>query len=59
MTNISDMLTGGNRDTIAMAKKQGATNRATMPANAKGKKKENMYQFVEWSFQKRKDKGSK
>lgn len=53
MTNISDVLAGGSRDTLAKA----AAGKAAKLA--KGKKRENMYQFVEWNFQKRNAKGAR
>lgn len=43
LTNISDVLAGGNRDTLAKA--AGAKG-AKQALAAKGKKRDNMYQFV-------------
>jgi len=48
LTNISDILAGGNKDTLLKAEANGGAN------SQKNKKRDHMYQFVEWNFQKRK-----
>ena len=45
LTNISDILAGGNKDTLLKTEAKGNG------ANAqKNKKRDHMYQFVEWNF---------